>query len=613
MAYKILQNIKSPADIKNLNKLELKRLAHEIRDYILTVCSENGGHLASNLGMVELTLALHRVFDSPQDKIVFDVSHQCYVHKLLTGRFEEFKSLRQFGGLSGFTKFCESEHDIFGAGHASTSLSAAYGLAKANEIKGTKEHIVAVIGDGALSGGMAFEALNNIGQDQTRIIIILNDNEMSIDKNVGSLTNYLTKLRTAPNYYRAKAEAHKYLDKIPAVGSSVSNAISKFKDSIKQFLVSGMLFEEMGITYIGVIDGHDTKLLEETLHAAKNYDAPILIHIKTVKGKGYLPAEKQPDKFHGVSPFDIVTLEAKKKKSAVTFSSVCGDTLCKLAAENDDVVAITAAMPTGTGLAEFRKLYPQRFFDVGIAEGHAATFAAGLARAGLKPFFVVYSTFMQRAYDQLIHDICIQNLPVTICLDRAGLVGNDGETHHGVFDLSYALAVPNLRVLAPKNAPELELMLEYALDYSAPLLIRYPRGSAKEDESEANLGLSQVIYGNDFSLIVVGELYYVALEVLEALHVKGINGGVYQVKNLKPLDNKISDIVKSSEHIITLENNAIIGGFGSYLQTIFSDISTHKFGIPDRFISHGDTALLLKDIGLDVESIANKIEGIVRD
>ncbi len=614
MNYKILPTVRQPADIKGLDSEQLARLAAEIRHFITETVALRGGHLASNLGVVELTMALHLAFNSPTDQIVFDVSHQSYVHKLLTGRYPQFSTLRQFGGLSGFSKRSESAHDIFNAGHASTSLSAAYGLAKARDLKGEDHHVVALIGDGALSGGMAYEALNNIGQDRTKLIIILNDNEMSIDKNVGSITKYLARVRTNPGYYRAKRDAHKLIDNIPAVGRPLANCISRFKESVKQFVVPGMLFEELGLTYIGVVDGHDILQLYDTLSRVKSVDGPVLVHVQTKKGKGVVYAECQPEKYHGIKPFDARTGEVLSTAQQTTFSNVFGDELVKMAAEDRRVVAITAAMPSGTGLKTFAELYPARFFDVGIAESHAVTFAAGLAINQMRPFFAVYSTFLQRAYDQLIHDVCLQNLPVTFCIDRAGLVGDDGETHHGIFDLSYLLSMPNMTVYAPKDGAELRVMMRRAQRADGPVAIRYPKGDChcSKASGDEQLSVESVGIGTAFTIVAVGSMYDIAVTAQRRLAASGYNGRVVSVKRLKPLD--LDDIVQNfaiGHPIFTLEDNVAAGGFGSYLSHCLAAAGypdrPHVLAIEDQFVGHGGVAQLLADLGLDAAGVAQRI------
>ncbi len=614
MNYKILSTIDEPSDIKKLTTLQLARLASEIRDYITTTVSVSGGHLASNLGIVELTLALHLAFDSPTDQIVFDVSHQCYVHKILTGRYKQFDTLRQFGGISGFTKRSESAHDIFNAGHASTSLSAAFGLAKARDIKNEQHHVIAVIGDGALSGGMAYEALNNIGQSNSNLIIILNDNEMSIDENVGGVTKYLARIRTNPGYYRAKSDVHKIIDNIPAIGMPISSTISRLKESLKQLVVPGMLFEELGITYIGLLDGHDVMQMRNTFERIKSVAGPVLVHVATRKGKGVGYAELNPQKYHGISPFDVATGTPKNTATQPTFSNVFGSEICNLAARDAKICAVTAAMPSGTNLKQFAARFSDRFFDVGIAEAHAVTFAGGLAVNGLKPFFAVYSTFLQRGYDQIIHDICIQNLAVVFCIDRAGLVGNDGETHHGIFDLSYLLSVPNMTVYAPKDASDLRMMMQTASLADGPVAIRYPKGVCPTETTTEtnNLNAELVARGEQFTLLTIGSMYGVALEAIELLKSRGYHGNLVVVKSLKPLN--IEDIVQHivpTKAIFTLEDNTVIGGFGSYLSYQLAEhgwsVMPKLLAIDDQFVGHGSIAQLLADIGLDGTGVCQRI------
>ncbi len=618
MNYKILPTIANPTDIKNLSSLQLARLASEIRRYIAETVAACGGHLASNLGIVELTLALHLAFDSPTDQIVFDVSHQSYVHKLVTGRFEQFKTLRQYGGLSGFSKRAESQHDIFNAGHASTSLSAAYGLAKARDIRGNDHHVIAVIGDGALSGGMAYEALNNIGHDQSKLIIILNDNEMSIDKNVGGITKYLARVRTNPSYYRAKQDVHKVIDNIPAIGKPLSSSISRLKESLKQLVVPGMLFEELGITYIGVVDGHDIAQLRDTLERVKAVTGPVLIHVATKKGKGLGYAERNPEKYHGIGAFDVATGKPLKAATTPTFSAVFGDQMCKLAAANQRVCAITAAMPSGTGLKAFAERYASRFFDVGIAEAHAVTFAGGLAVNGLKPFFAVYSTFLQRGYDQIIHDICLQNLAVVFCIDRAGLVGNDGETHHGVFDLSYLLAAPNMTVYAPQDGADLRLMMQLASQTnSGPIAIRYPKATCRDGNAQTSLKAELTATGDQFNLVAIGGMANVAQQALEILREQGYGGRLIVVKQLKPLD--LADILQhvvADKPIFTLEDNNAIGGFGSYFSTRLANTNSRVMpkimAIDDQFVGHGSIDQLLSEVALDAVGVSRRIGDYLR-
>ncbi|MDF2591838.1 MAG: 1-deoxy-D-xylulose-5-phosphate synthase, partial [Clostridia bacterium] len=474
----MLDKINSPEDIKQLKEKELNQLAGEIREYIISTVSETGGHLASNLGVVELSLALHRVFNSPEDKIIWDVGHQAYIHKLLTGRKEKLKTIRSLGGLSGFPKRSESEHDIFETGHSSTSISAALGIAKARDLSGEDYNVIAVIGDGSLTGGMAFEALNNAGDFPTRLIVILNDNNMSISSNIGGMANYLSKIRTVPAYFKLKARVGSVLKQVPILGNAMFNSAERLKNWFKYLLVPGIIFEELGFKYLGPIDGHDIHNLEYVLKRAKSYNGyPVFIHVITKKGKGYEKAEVEPSKYHGVNPFDIESGKSKKSSTGRSYSNVFGDWICEAAIKDKRVAAVTAAMPDGTGLTKFSKQHKERFFDVGIAEQHAVTFSAGLAVGGYKPYFAVYSTFLQRAYDQIVHDVCLQNLPVTFAIDRAGLVGPDGETHHGVFDIAYLRHMPNIMIMSPKDGKEMEQMLDLTLQMDSPCAIRYPRGT----------------------------------------------------------------------------------------------------------------------------------------
>ena len=512
---KLLNNIDSPSDLKKLNKSELEHLAEEIRTFIIETTSQTGGHLSSNLGVVELTIALHYCFDSPTDKIIWDVGHQSYIHKILTGRKEQFDTLRKYKGLSGFPKMNETPHDAFNTGHSSTSISAALGFAMARDLNKEKNYILSVIGDGSLTGGMAFEALNNASRLKSNFIVILNDNSMSISKNVGGLSKYLASLRTEPFYTELKDEIQHILSRIPRIGDNVVNTVRKSKDSIKQLLVPGMVFEELGFTYLGPVDGHNLPNLIEIVNKAKRLKGPVLIHVKTVKGKGYAPAEKNPSKFHGINPFNIKSGRLKDKIKKNSYSKVFGEKIVELASANDKIVAITAAMPEGTGLNLFSKLFPNRFFDVGIAEQHAVTFAAGLAASGYKPVFAVYSSFLQRSYDQIVHDVCLTKLPVVFAIDRAGLVGSDGETHQGVFDISFLMHIPNMTIICPKNKLDLEKSLEFACGATSPVAIRYPRGSAYEELTEIQesyvCGKSEIIFKEKYiALLAVGSMIKVA-------------------------------------------------------------------------------------------------------
>ncbi|MEW9123617.1 MAG: 1-deoxy-D-xylulose-5-phosphate synthase [Thermotaleaceae bacterium] len=622
----LLSKIASVSDIKKLNDQDLHHLASEIRTFLIENISKTGGHLASNLGIVELTLALHYIFDSPKDKIIWDVGHQAYVHKILTGRKELFHTLRTYKGLSGFPKRCESEHDILDTGHSSTSISAGYGIARARDLKKEKYSVISVIGDGALTGGMAFEALNHAGHSNTNFIVILNDNEMSISQNVGGLSRYLNRLRTDPVYYKVKDDVESLLVKIPAIGKAVFKTAEKAKDSIKYFFVPGVLFEELGFTYLGPVDGHDIKELKVVLERAKSIKGPVFIHTLTKKGRGYSFAEKNPDKFHGISSFDVKTGDSLSKSNGnPTYSAIVGKTLVELGKEYPQLVAITAAMPSGTGLTEFANSYPNRFFDVGIAEQHAVTFAAGLALNGMKPFFPVYSTFLQRAYDQIVHDICLQNLPVVFCIDRSGLVGNDGETHHGVFDISFLSHIPNLTLMAPKDGKELVEMLRYSVSCEGPVAIRYPRGESDDFSSiskdyEVNELRSEILLdGKDVLIIAIGNMVRTAYDASQLLKKENINCQVINSRMIKPLDE--NTLLKEAErfsHIITLEDHVAANGFGVQVLDLFNrnhcmDRKRLKIiGYPDKFIEHGDVDVLFQNYQLDVNSLTNIIRDLVK-
>lgn len=621
---KMLDMIKCPQDLKKLNKLELKRLSMEIRKFILKNVSKTGGHVASNLGVVELTLALHIVFNSPIDKIIWDVGHQAYIHKILTGRKDKFDSLRQLNGLSGFPKRNESKHDVFETGHSSTSISAGLGMALARDLKKEKYNVISVIGDGALTGGMALEALNHAGNLNTDLIVVLNDNEMSISENVGGLSKYLNRIRTDPTYFKVKDDVENILRRIPAIGNSVANTAQKAKDTIRYFLLPGDLFEELGFTYIGPVNGHDTDELIKVLNRAKNIKGPVLVHTITKKGKGYYHAEKSPDKFHGIGPFDIERGKTINKSSGKKYSQYFGESLVELASRDDKIVAITAAMPDGTGLKGFSKQFPNRFFDVGIAEQHGVTLAAGLASNGFKPVFAVYSTFLQRGYDQIIHDVCLQNLPVVFAIDRAGLVGQDGETHHGVFDLSYLRHIPNLKVLSPKDGNELQIMLKYAFSQSGPIAIRYPRGtSSKFDEviNERDIFKEKaeiLSEGKDICIIAIGKMVKIALEASRLLKEKGISSTVINGRFVKPLDSEtLLSSIDGIKNILTLEDNTVIGGFGSSILELLNknninDKRIKILGFPDKFIEHGDTDILFEKYDLDVNSVYEKAVKLIK-
>lgn len=621
----LLQKINSPADLKMLTLEEIKLLAGEIRQLIIDVVSKNGGHLAPNLGVVELTLALHKVFTTPKDKIIWDVGHQSYIHKILTGRKEIFPTLRQYHGMSGFPKRKESEHDAFGTGHSSTSISAALGMAVARDLKGEDNNVIAVIGDGSMTGGMAFEALNNAGDLHKKMIVILNDNEMSISKNVGAMSQYLCDLRTGETYNKIKRDVEGWLKGLD-FGSDVLSAIERLKGSVKYLMVPSSVFEELGFKYLGPIDGHDLNKLLEVLEAAKHVNGPVLVHVITKKGKGYEPAETSPNKFHGTGPFEIATGKKISDPAApIAYTEMFGKTLTELAAENEKIVAITAAMPDGTGLNKFAEQYPQRFFDVGIAEQHAVTAAAGMAAEGLKPVVAVYSTFLQRAYDSVLHDICMQNLPVTLCLDRAGIVGDDGYTHHGVFDYAYLRSMPQMTIMAPKDENELRHMLNTALSFDGPITIRYPRGSGvgvdcSEALQQLSIGKGEVLReGEGVCLLAIGSMVAVALQAADVLAEQGIKAGVINLRFAKPLDEELLvQAAKKYSKLVTLEEGVVAGGVGSAVLELLNNkgllqtTQVLNLGIPDEFVPHGDKKYLFRDIGLDLDSITAKITALVK-
>lgn len=617
--YALLNRIEKPEDVKALTVRELEQLASELRHFIIDTVSQNGGHLAPNLGTVELTLALYSGFSFPEDKLVWDVGHQAYTHKILTGRRDAFKTLRKKGGITGFPNRSESVYDAFGVGHASTSISAALGMALARDARGEKNQVIAVIGDGALTGGESFEALNNAGDLGTKLIVILNDNEMSIDANVGAMSEYLSRIRIAPQYARAKRDMGSLLMSIPHIGDKVYKTASHLKDGVRSVLVPGSLFEEMGFHYIGPIDGHNIGLLEEVLASAKEMEGPVLIHIHTVKGKGYKPAEQAPDKFHGVGCFDPSTgKSAKKAGCAPSYTSVFSKALIDLAKDRPDILAITAAMPSGTGLKAFGQAYPKRFFDVGIAEEHAMTLAAGMAAAGMHPVIALYSTFAQRAYDQLIHDVCLQNLPVTLCLDRAGLVGEDGPTHHGVFDLSYLRQMPNMCVMAPKDEEELRHMLATAIAIEGPAAVRYPRGAGlgvplTDSLETLPVGKAEVLQEEgDIAFLAVGTMVEKAKEAAAILKEEGIEAAVVNMRFIKPLDTELlGEMARTKKLLITAEENVLAGGFGSAVAEYLADhgleVPLLRFGIPDRFIEQGTRRELLSLCGLQPDEMAERI------
>lgn len=611
----LLDKINSPIDVHRFNNKELTLLAEEIREFLIDNVLKTGGHLSSNLGVVELTLSLYKNFNLEKDKIVWDVGHQSYVHKILSGRKNNFGTLRQYNGMSGFPKLCESKYDAFGTGHSSTSISAALGIARARDIKKEDYNVIAVIGDGALTGGMALEALNDIGFRKTNMITILNDNQMSISKNVGALSNHLNMLRVGPSYNKIKNEVNETLNN-SSVGKSVASSLHKIKDSIKNLVIPSMMFESMGLKYIGPIDGHDIELMNEVLTRAKKIEGPVLIHVVTKKGKGYELAEKNPNKYHGVSP------TSPKGDSIKTYSNIFGEFMVEEGKVNKNIVAITAAMPDGTGLNDFAKTYPDRFFDVGIAEEHATTLAAGMAVGGLKPIFAVYSTFLQRAFDQIIHDVCIQELPVIFAIDRAGIVGEDGETHHGFLDLSYLSLMPNMTILAPKQVEDLKIMLKWAIKYDKPVAIRYPRGgdtyTGLTPLTDLKYGKWEtIINGDKIAIIAVGKMVQHSMEARDELIKHDISPTIISASFIKPLDNKLLKyLVENDYNIITVEDNVLSGGFGSYVSNYLYEIGFKKkfkaLGYNDGFIPHGDVKTLYKIFGLDSNGITEAVLKMLR-
>lgn len=613
----VLEKINQENDIKKLTSAELPILADEIREFLIRKISVSGGHLASNLGVVELTMALHLVFHLPEDKIVWDVGHQSYTHKLLTGRKAGFDELRKYGGMSGFPKRGESECDSFDTGHSSTSISAGLGYAMAREIKGEDYKVVSVIGDGALTGGMAFEALNNASGIRSNFIIVLNDNNMSISENVGGLSKHLSSLRTAESYQEIKTGVANSLSKIPIYGERVVERIRKTKSGIKQLLVPGMFFEDMGITYLGPIYGHDIPGLVKVLKEASRLQGPILIHVQTKKGNGYLPAERHPARFHGTDPFDIETGLPLKKRTKATYTDIFSTVMRKLGDREEHVVAVTAAMADGTGLKRFKNMFPERFFDVGIAEEHGVTFAAGLAAAGLKPIIAVYSSFLQRAYDQILHDVCIQNLPVVFAIDRAGLVGSDGETHQGIFDISYLSCIPNMTIMAPKNKWELSDMIKFAIGFPSPIAVRYPRGEAyeglKDFRQPIAYGKSEVIYDEfEVALVALGSMVKTAEEVRSSLKELGYHCSLINARFAKPFDqDMIITAAKEHQLIVTMEENVKNGGFGEHITEYISGcglpVRVINIAILDDYVEHGNVDILREELGIDAKSIVKRI------
>ena len=613
----LLEKINEPNDIKKLETADYDVLAKEIREFLIKKISVTGGHLGSNLGTVELTMALHLSMDLPEDKIVWDVGHQSYTHKLLTGRRDGFDNLRKHGGMSGFPKRKESQCDAFDTGHSSTSVSAALGLAKARDIQGKDNCIVAVIGDGSLTGGMAYEALNNAASLDSNFIIVLNDNNMSIAENVGGVSKYLNEIRTGEKYLNLKEGVYNTLKSMPK-GDAMVRGIRRAKSSVKHLMIQGMFFEDMGITYLGPVDGHDIPAMLRVIQEAKRVKGPVLIHVKTQKGKGYGPAERHPARFHGAEPFDIETGIPSNPRDKANYTDVFATVMMKLGQRYENIVAITAAMPDGTGLKRFKNAYPDRFFDVGIAEEHAVTFAAGLAAGGMKPVVAVYSSFLQRAYDQILHDVCIQNLPVVFAIDRAGLVGSDGETHQGIFDLSYLSSIPNMHVMAPKNKWELSDMLKFAVSFDAPIAIRYPRGEAYdglcEFRSPIEYGKAEWIYEeSEIAILAVGSMVKTGLQVYEKLKGEGYKCSLCNGRFIKPIDTDMVDkAVKNHKVIVTLEENVLSGGFGEKVCNYMKKKSYHNnlimVGIPDEYVEHGNVDELRKEIHIDADSIITKIK-----
>ena len=620
----MLEKINGPKDIKALSWEEMDVLGQEIRQFLIEKISATGGHLASNLGVVELTMAIYRTFDLPEDKVIWDVGHQAYTHKILSGR-KDFDDLRQFGGISGFPKRAESPCDSFNTGHSSTSISAGLGMALGRDLRGEDYHVISIIGDGALTGGMAYEALNNAARINKNFIIILNDNNMSISENVGGMSKYLSGIRTGAGYNDLKRQITDLLEKVPVAGPRMIRRISMIKQGLKQLLIPGMLFEDMGITYLGPVDGHDVKQLSRVLNEAKRLDHAVLVHVLTKKGKGYAPAEKNPSAFHGVNPFDISTGKPKKAKTAPSYTDVFSKKLVELAGRDKRIVAITAAMPDGTGLTRFKNEFPDRFFDVGIAEQHAVTSAAGMAAAGMRPVVAVYSSFLQRGFDQILHDVCIQNFPVVFAVDRAGLVGSDGETHQGIFDLSYLTCIPNMAVLAPKNRWELEKELEFAFQYPGPIAIRYPRGEGYQglEEYQAPVEFCRgelISEGEDIALLAVGSMVSTAEHIRDKLKEEGYDLTLANGRFIKPIDVKLVDrLAATHDCIVTLEENVLQGGFGlqvtSYVHKHYPDVRVLNIALPDAYVEHGNVSLLREALGIDSDSIIRRMrkEGFLKE
>ena len=612
----LLEKITRENDIKKIRKEDYPALAEEIRRFLIEKISVTGGHLGSNLGAVELTMALHLSLDLPNDKIVWDVGHQAYTHKLLTGRREGFETLRKYGGMSGFPKRKESDCDCFDTGHSSTSISAGLGLVKARDLREEKRTIVSVIGDGSLTGGMAYEALNNAAQLKTNFIIVLNDNNMSISENVGGVSKYLNNIRTATGYLDLKEGVYNALQSIPK-GDAIVKNIRRAKSSVKHLIIPGMFFEDMGITYLGPVDGHNVEAMIRVMKEARRCKNAVLVHVITQKGKGFAPAERHPARFHGTEPFDIATGLPSNPRTVPNYTDVFSTVMTKLGARDESVVAITAAMPDGTGLKRFRNLYPDRFFDVGIAEQHAVTFAAGLAAGGMKPIVAVYSSFLQRAYDQILHDVCIQNLPVVFAIDRAGLVGSDGETHQGIFDISFLSSIPNMHIMAPKNKWELSDMIKFAVGFGAPIAVRYPRGSAydglKDFRAPIAFGRSEVLYEEeDIALLAVGSMVKTAVTVRRALKDMGYSCSLVNARFVKPIDEEmVREMAQSHKLLVTMEENVESGGFGEKVRECLDELQTScrllSIAIPDEYVEHGNVSLLYQEVGIDADSVIKRI------
>ncbi len=614
----VLEKLKKPEDIKKLNEDQLKILAQEIREFLIEKISVTGGHLASNLGVVELTIAMFLSFDLPTDKVIWDVGHQSYTHKILSGRKALFDELRQYGGISGFPKRKESPYDAFDTGHSSTSISAGLGMAQGRDILGQDHFIVSVIGDGALTGGMAYEALNNAARMKKNFIIVLNDNNMSISENVGGMSKYLNGIRTDVGYNDLKRYVNNTLERVPVVGAPLIDKITRTKNGIKQLIIPGMLFENMGVTYLGPVDGHNIKELCKVFREAKKVDHAVLIHVRTKKGKGYEPAEKNPSRFHGIAPFDIATGKPKAEKKRPDYTDVFAKKICELAKADRRIVAVTAAMPDGTGLKSFAKRFPDRFFDVGIAEEHAITSAAGMAAAGLKPVVAMYSSFLQRGYDQVIHDVCIQNLPVLFCIDRAGLVGSDGETHQGIFDYSLLTSIPNMSVCAPKNLWELQDMLEFAVGYDGPFAVRYPRGQAyrglREFRAPVEYGKGEMIFEeSEYALLAVGSMVSTAEHIREKWKAEGRPCTLANARFVKPVDTVLIDrLAEKHDKFVTLEENVLQGGFGlqvtAYIHQHYPHIKVLNIALPDAYVEHGNVSKLREALGIDSDSVVKKMK-----